>query len=41
MIEGGPTAVAARGGISPTLVFGAITVVSGLTGMSYSSSLRL
>jgi MFS family permease len=38
MIEGGPSVVAARGGISPTLVFGAVTVVSGLTGIFCSSS---
>lgn len=33
-IEGGPSAVAARGGISPTLIFGVVTVISGLTGIS-------
>ena len=32
MIEGGQSVVEARGGISPTLVFGGVTVVSGLTG---------
>ena len=31
-VEGGTAAVAARGGLSPSLVFGGVTVVAGLTG---------
>lgn len=39
MIEGGPSVVEARGGISPTLIFGGVTVISGLTGTVLGSVL--